>query len=171
MPFAIGWVGLRWSLLVLGLAVGLLAIPFLPRLRRLDSVLRPPPALDLLRAITIFNPLGTPVLETLARELTSVTVPAGEVVIHEGAHSDRFFVIESGHVEVTHAGEFLRREGRGEFFGEIGLLRDVPRTATITALEDTVLLGMDRVDFLRAVTGHQAARITAEDIVSRRLTV
>ena len=171
MPFAIGWVGLRWALAALGVGVALLVVPFLPRLRQLDATMKPPAGLDLLQRIAIFGPLSPPVLETLARQLDSVTVPAGEVVVHEGGESDRFFVIESGLVEVTQAGQVLRREGPGEFFGEIGLLRDVPRTATITAVEDTVLLAMDRDDFLRSVTGNQAARVAAEDVVSRRLTV
>lgn len=171
MPFAIDWIGLRWSLAILGIGVALLVVPFLPRLRHLDSTLTPPAGLDVLKRIAIFGPLSPPVLETLARRLTSVTVPAGDVVLREGGESDRFFVIESGLVEVTQAGEVLRREGPGEFFGEIGLLRDVPRTATITAVEDTVLLAMDRDDFLRSVTRNQAARVAAEDVVSRRLTV
>ena len=65
----------------------------------------------------------------------------------------------------------LRREGPGEFFGEIGLLRDVPRTATVTAVEDTVLRSLDRHSFLGAVSGHRDARHAAEDIASRRLAV
>ena len=69
---------------------------------------------------------------------------AGDVVIREGDDADGFFVIESGLVEVTQGDRVLRREGPGEFFGEIGLLRDVPRTATVTAVEDTVLRSLDR---------------------------
>jgi CRP-like cAMP-binding protein len=63
----------------------------------------------------------------------------------------------------------LRREGPGEYFGEIGLLRDVPRTATVTAVEDTVVRTLSREHFLRAVTGHRDSTLAAERVVSRRL--
>jgi CRP-like cAMP-binding protein len=91
-------------------------------------------------------------------------------VLSEGGESDRFFIIESGLVEVTQAGAVLRREGPGEFFGEIGLLRDVPRTATVTAVEDSVFLVLGREEFLDAVTGQNDAYRAADDIVSLRLS-
>ncbi len=68
-------------------------------------------------------------------------------------------------------GAALRQEGPGDFFGEIGLLRDVPRTATVTAVEDTVLLVLAREDFLSAVTGQGDAFRAADDVVSYRLSV
>ena len=63
----------------------------------------------------------------------------------------------------------LREEGPGDYFGEIGLLRDVPRTATITAVEPTLLLALEREEFLDAVTAQGEARRMAEDVVARRL--
>ena len=93
------------------------------------------------------------------------------MVVTEGEESDRFFIIDSGLVEVTHDGVVLRQEGPGEFFGEIGLLRDVPRTATVTAVEDTVLMVLARDDFLAAVTGTGDAFRAADDVVSFRLSV
>jgi CRP-like cAMP-binding protein len=117
----------------------------------------------------MFAPLTPVVLESLARSLITVPVAAGEVVLREGEDSDRFCVIDSGLVEVTQQGAVLRREGPGDFFGEIGLLRDVPRTATITAVEDTVLVALERDDFLAAVTGEREARSAADEIVNRRL--
>ncbi len=101
-----------------------------------------PPGLELLRQIAMFAPLTPGTVEGLARHLVPMSVSAGTVVLEEGGQSDRFFVIESGLVEVTQNGAVLRREGPGEFFGEIGLLRDVPRTATITAVEDTILMAL-----------------------------
>jgi MFS family permease len=171
MPALVHWWGLRAALAVVGLGVALLALVGLPRMRSLDQRLGRPEGLDLLEAIPMFAPLTPGVVESLARSLVRVSVPAGEVVVREGTDADRFYVIESGLVEVTQQGAVLRREGAGDFFGEIGLLRDVPRTATITAVEDTVLLALERADFLDAVTGQTESRMAADDIVTRRLTV
>ena len=133
--------------------------------------MKAPPGLDLLAAVSIFAPLSRATIEGMARALVSVPVAAGMPALSEGEDSDRFYVIESGLVEVTQNGVVLRREGPGEFFGEIGLLRDVPRTATVTAVEDTVLLALGRDDFLAAVTGQREAYLAADDIVTRRLSV
>src|SRR6478672_1404513 len=135
-------------------------------MRRLDARLTTPPELQLLTGISMFLPLSRATVEGLALSLVRVTVVAGEVVVAEGQDSDQFFVIESGLVEVTHDGAVLRQEGPGEFFGEIGLLRDVPRTATVTAVEDTVLMALGRDEFLAAVTGQSEAFRAADDIVS-----
>jgi len=171
MPFLIEWLGLRTSLAALGILVTVVALLGLPRMRGLDRRLRVPTGLPLLQAVPMFSPLAPSVVETLANRLVAVQVPAGAVVLREGEESDRFYVIETGLVEVTQAGAVLRREGPGDFFGEIGLLRDVPRTATITAVEDTTLQALERDDFLAAVTGQREARRVADEVVSRRLTV
>lgn len=80
---------------------------------------------------------------------------------------DRFYLIERGQVEVLEDGVFRRTEGRGESFGEIALLREVPRTATVRTTEATRLLVLERDHFLIAVTGHrrsqQLAHIVADD--------
>ncbi|QNN52673.1 MFS transporter [Nocardioides mesophilus] len=171
MPLLESWLGLRTALAVLGTAVTVVALTGLPRMRRLDDRLTRPVGIDLLQAIPMFAPLTPAVLETLARRLTPVVVPAGEVFIREGEPSDRFYVISSGSMQVTQDTAVLRTEGPGDFFGEIGLLRDVPRTATLTAVEETELLALERDDFLDAVTGQIDARSAAEDIVTRRLAV
>lgn len=171
MPFLLRWFDLRISLAVIGVSVTAVALACLPQMRRLDAMLAAPPGLELLRSIPMFAPLAPGTMDGLARRLHRLAVPAGEAVVREGDTSDRFYVIESGLVEVTRAGAVLRQEGTGDFFGEIGLLRDVPRTATVTALSDTVLLVLDRDDFLDAVTGHREANVAAEAIVARRLTV
>ncbi len=169
MPFLIEWLGLQWSLLVIAAPVGLVSVLGLGEMRRLDARLREPADLPLLRSVDIFTPLSPAVLDGLARGLTRVSVLAGEVVLSEGAESDGFYIVDSGQVEVTQGERVLRREGPGDYFGEIGLLRDVPRTATITAVEDTVLLRMAREDFLDAVTAQGDARQVAEWAVTRRL--
>jgi MFS family permease len=169
MPLLVHWVGLRGGLAAIGVAVALLAVLGLPRMRSLDGRLGRPAGLDLLEPIAMFRPLAPAVLETLAGRLVPVTAEAGDVLVREGEASDRFYMIVSGLVEVTQDARVLRREGPGEFFGEIGLLRDVPRTATITVVEDAELMALERDDFLAAVTGHGDARLAAEDIVTRRL--
>ena len=162
--------GLRATLAVLGVAVGAVAVAGFPRMRSMDHRLKAPAGLPLLQAIPMFAPLSPVTLDALARALNRVVFAAGDVVVREGDESDRFYVIESGTVRVTAAdGRLLRVEGPGEYFGEIGLLRDVPRTATITADDDLVLLALDRDEFLGAVTGQGEARRLAEEVVTRRL--
>jgi len=169
-PVLLNLWGLRITMAILGIAIGLVAVLGFPRMRAMDRRLEAPAGLPLLQAIPMFGPLSPVTLDALARALVRTEVAAGEVVVHEGDESDRFYVIESGLVQVTAVdGHVLREEGPGDYFGEIGLLRDVPRTATITALEPTVLLALEREEFLGAVTGQGEARGLAEDVVVRRL--
>ncbi len=171
MPFLIDGFGLGRGLGLLGVAVSVLVLPWVPRALRLDRTLAVPPGVPLLQAVAMFAPLTPATVEGLARKLTRFEVPAGSVIVREGQESDRFFVIESGQVAVSHGDVFIRHEGPGDFFGEIGLLRDVPRTATIVAETDTVLQVLERDDFLNAVTGQSEARVAAEAIVTRRIAV
>jgi MFS family permease len=169
-PVMLNLWGLRTTLAILGISIGVVALLGYAPMRRMDQRLEAPKGLPLLRAIPMFSPLNPVTLDALARALVRVEVAAGDVVVHEGDESDRFYVIESGLVQVTAAdGHVLREEGPADYFGEIGLLRDVPRTATITALEGTVLLALPREEFLDAVTGQGEARRMAEDVVVRRL--
>jgi predicted MFS family arabinose efflux permease len=168
-PFLISSFGLQWALAILALVVGIPALSFIPRCLRLDGTLRAPAGTALLRGIAIFSPLSPVKIESLAGSLTTETAAAGTAIVREGDVSDRFLVIVSGRVEVTQGGEHLRFEGPGEFFGEIGLLRDVARTATVTALEDTTLYSLARDDFLDAVNGVDESLAAADDVVMRRL--
>ena len=168
-PLLLDGFGIRWTMLVLALVVGLPALLSLPRCLRLDATLQPPEHLDLLRSISIFAPLAPGALEGLARGLGRRHVARGTQVIGTGEESDLFFIIEGGRVEVTQDGTVLREEGPGEFFGEIGLLRDAPRSATITAIEDTDLLTVTREDFLAAVRGAEESMAAANEVVLRRL--
>ncbi len=77
------------------------------------------------------------------------------MIIREGDPGETFYIVESGAVEVSRGGQPIRTLGAaGDGFGEIALLRDIPRTATVTAITDTVLLTLGRREFLAAVTGH-----------------
>ena len=168
-PFLLDHLGVRGVLGILAAVVGVPALAYIPRARRLDASLRPPPGTDLLTGIPMFSPLAPASLEFLARRLVPRSAPAGTAIVSEGEPSDRFYLIVSGRVEVTQGGRALRVEGPGEFFGEIGLLRDVPRTATVTAVEDTELVSLFREDFLSAVQGTDASMAAAYDIVTSRL--
>ncbi len=170
-PLLLHLLGFRGSLTLLGLLVTVVAVLSFARMRRLDARLTEPAEVGLLASLPLFAPLSRPTIEGLVRKLEAVTFLAGEVIVREGAVSDLFYVIVSGSVEVTQDGRVLRTESAGEFFGEIGLLRDVPRTATVTATSDTALLALERGDFLAAVSGQQDARTAAEEVVSRRLAV
>jgi len=122
----------------------------------------------LLRDNSIFAPLPIATVERLSHDLEAFEFDAGHEVIVQGDHGDRFFLIESGQVEVFENGDFRRNEGPGESFGEIALLHDVPRTATVRTTEPTRLLALEREQFLTAVTGHRRSSQLAGGIVDDR---
>jgi hypothetical protein len=170
-PFLLDWWGIRATVVALALVAGVPSLVLIGRCRHLDATLVPPEGLLLLRGIPMFTPLGPVGLERLAQRLEPVEVPAGRPIIIEGDDGDRFFVIASGAVDVSHGSEVIRREVAGDFFGEIALMRDVPRTATVTAVEETRLLALDREDFLDAIAGADESRVAANDIVARRIAI
>jgi len=122
----------------------------------------------LLRENSIFAPLPVATVERLSHDLDPVEVPAGEEVIVQGEIGDRFFLIEQGEVEVFENGVFRRNEGPGESFGEIALLRDVPRTATVRTTAQTRLLVLERDQFLLAVSGHRRSHQVAHTVIDDR---
>jgi CRP-like cAMP-binding protein len=122
-----------------------------------DTAILPVVELARLRALPIFAPLAAPALEGLARALGAVEVAAGAIVIREGEPGDLFYVIADGELDVSAKGEHLRTLRRGDAFGEIALLRDVPRTATVTARTDVRLDTLDKKTFVAAVTAERAA--------------
>jgi len=98
-----------------------------------------------------------------------VTVTPGEVLIREGDAGDRFYVIEDGEVAVSVNGRPVATLGPGKYFGEIALMHDTPRNATVTAVDSATLLALDRVEFLEALTQHPQSRRVAEATVRHRL--
>jgi CRP-like cAMP-binding protein len=122
-----------------------------------------------LRALPIFGPLGAPALEGLARALEPVEAPAGAAVITEGELGDRFYVVADGVLDVSVGGESVAVLERGDCFGEIALLRNVPRTATVTARSPVLLDALDKSAFLAAVTGHDPSARAADALVHERL--
>jgi MFS family permease len=170
-PPLINAVGVRWTLVIVGSLLPVLAVLSHASLTRLDAEPGDPRRLELLQAIPIFSPLSPPVLEQLAGRLTPVHAQTGEEIIRAGDHGDRFYVVGFGEVEVLVDGRPPRREGAGSYFGEIALLRDVPRTATVRAATDVELFALDRDEFLPAVTGHAGSTDAAEAVVVSRLGI
>lgn len=123
----------------------------------------------LLRSVPLFAPLPPPTLEALARALEPLAVAAGTDVIREGDSGDRYYVIADGEVSVTRGGTLVATRGRGEGVGEVALMYDVPRTATVTARTDCRLYALDAETFLVAVTGHVTSQRAAQDLVAARL--
>ena len=171
MPILIGTIGLRWGLVVVGAGVSGLVLLGMPGLRRIDLSTFAPPELELLRKVSLLSLLPEPTLEALARALTRVEVAAGEVFIREGDHGDIFYVVETGSVEVTKEGRHVAHLGPGDYVGEIALLRDVPRTATVTATSASVLQTLDREHFIPAVTGQGEFRDAADAAIATRLAM
>ena len=170
-PPLIHWLGVRWTLVIVGLLLPVLSLLSRASLVRLDVEPGDPHRLALLEAIPIFAPLSPPLLEQLAARLTHVHANAGDELIRAGDHGDRFYVVDKGEVEILVDGMPPRREGEGTYFGEIALLRDVPRTATVRAATDADLFALDRDDFLPAVTGHAASTQAADAVIGSRLGV
>ncbi len=168
-PLLLALVGLRWALVIIGVPVTLAVVVTLPRLRRLDRTIAPPPHLDLVQALALFQPLPPALQEDLARKLIPVKVTAGHQAIVEGEVGDRFYLIESGRLDAVRGEALLSEMGPGDCFGEIALLRDVPRTATVIAREDSMLQALERGDFLAALGGEPEAYSRADLLVSRRI--
>ena len=171
MPVLINTIGLRWGLVVIGSGVTVLVVVGLPGLRRIDLDIEPPSSLGLLRGVPLLALLPEPTLEALARAAVRIEAEPGEVVIREGEPGELFYVIESGQVEVTKEGRHVATLGPGDYVGEIALLRDVPRTATVTATTATVFQALDRATFVPAVTGQGEFQEAADAAMTTRLAM
>jgi MFS family permease len=169
MPLLIAGPGLRWGLVILSVPIAVIALLGMSRLRKLDHTVSEPEGVALLAGVPLFAPLARPLLESLAGKLTRIEVPAGTDVVRVGETGDLFYVIESGRLEATYDGRELSSMVPGECFGEIALLRDVPRTATVTAQEDSVLQALDREDFLAAMSGDTELLGRTESMAARRI--
>jgi hypothetical protein len=161
--------GGRGAFVCLAAVLPLAAALVLRSILAADAAVLPVVEMARLRALRIFAPLGGPTLEALARALEQVEAPAGATLIKEGDPGDRFYLVAEGAVEVSRRGERLGELGRGDCFGEIALLRDVPRTATVTALTAVRLDALDKEAFVCAVTGHDPSARMADELVRDRL--
>jgi MFS family permease len=167
-PLLIEGLGVRGALVATGALLPVLAAFWWRRLSTMDEA-GPERQLALLERVPLFRPLPLPTLEQLAGSLLPVHVAKGETVFREGEHGDRFYIVDSGEVVVSIDGKPVNRLGRGGYFGEIALLRDVPRTATVTAETDTELQALERDEFIAAVTGHAPSADVADAVIASRL--
>ena len=117
----------------------------------------------------LFAPLSAPVIESLAAALRPEAYPAGADIVRQGDSGDRYFLLASGAVRVEIDGRLVQTLGPGDGFGEIALLRDVPRTATVRAIDNVEVFSLAREPFLEALTGVPASRAAAEAVAEQRL--
>jgi CRP-like cAMP-binding protein len=130
----------------------------------------PGPETALLYHLPMFAPLPLAVTDLLAAEAEPRQFPAGAVVMREGEPGDRFYLITDGAAAVSVHGAPKPSLGRGDCFGEIALLRGIPRTATITAERSLHTLTLSRDEFLTAVTGNSTSMAAADALAARRLS-
>jgi CRP-like cAMP-binding protein len=123
----------------------------------------------LLRTVPMFAVLSQLVLERVAHVTTELRVSASTVLIRQGESAGGFYVVDEGTFAVTVDGRDVRVLGRGDCFGEIGLLHVRPRTATVVAESDGRLLVIEGPTFLAAVTGHTCAEKATEELVRHRM--
>ncbi|HEU4354833.1 MAG TPA: MFS transporter [Actinomycetota bacterium] len=169
---AVGWVGPRWTLLVSGALLPVAGFLVRRRMASLDVGVRVPShEMGVLRGTDLFAPLPPTALERLSRNLVPIHVSAGDVVIREGDRGDRFYVIERGRVLVSSRSTPVTELGPGSYFGEVALLYDQPRNATVTAETDLTLFVLERDEFLRTVTGHDAVGALARRTADARSNV
>jgi MFS family permease len=169
-PPLIDWIGVRGALIATGCLLPALGLLFWHRLGAIDAAFAlPARQLALLRQSSIFASLPQAQIERLARELVPVPAAPGETIVREGEPGDHFYVVDSGELDVTVAGRPVRKLGPGDHFGEIALLRDVPRTATVVADSDVRLYALERDEFIAAVTGHAPSVEAADAVISQRL--
>jgi MFS family permease len=169
-PLLLHLIGTRASLIVMGCLLPALAALLWRRLAVIDARASiPVERIELLRANPIFAALPEPTIEHIAVKLIPRSAAARDTVIREGDPGDLFYIVEDGRCEIWVGGEKVGEAWPGESFGEIALLRDVPRTATVTALEDTKLLALERDEFIGAVTGHAPSREAADAMIGSRL--
>ena len=169
-PVLLSALGTRGALVVAGLLLPVLVVPAWPVLMRIDrETIVPAGRLQRLRQVPFLSLLPEPTLEQLAKAVVEEPMRTGDEVVRQGDQGDRFYLIESGSVDVFVDGEHVTCLRPGEYFGEIALLRDMPRTATVRAREDGLLLTLSHEAFVPAVAGYTPSRASAEAVVGLRL--
>ncbi len=170
LPPLIDAVGTRGALAITGAFLPAITVALLPRILRIDRTSTVPKReISVLRKLSIFAPLSVAATEHLASSMEPVGVPAGTLIIQEGEAGNRFYIVAEGEFHVTRGGRSVATLGPESFFGEIALLRDTVRTATVTALTDAEVYAIDPPEFIAAVTGHSVSEEAVNRVMEDRL--
>jgi MFS family permease len=167
-PVVLSLTGVRPTFLVVGAILPVLVLVSHRQLSEIDSEVAPASQLALIERVGVFDPLSLVAKERIASHLVQVDVAAEDVVIRTGDVGDRFYIVGNGLLTID-AGSQSVPVGPGGFFGEIALLRDMPRTATVRATTDARLYALERDDFLAVMTGNSLARTEANAVATARL--
>jgi hypothetical protein len=168
-PAVVSLMGPQAALVVVGMILPVLALLAWSRLVAIDRAApRPTGELTMIDHVLMFAPLSLAAKEHLATALIPMSIPAGDVVIRANDPGDCFYIVKNGEFEIL-AGDAQVTALAGDHFGEIALLGDVPRTATVRAVVDSNLYALQRSDFLAAATGHSGVRAAGESIAAERL--
>ena len=169
-PLLIHLFGIEGALVAIGLMTPVIVALAWSRLVKVDEGLgAQADVIEHLRAVTMLRPLPISTIEHLARNVREESAEPGQVVIEQGQVGDRFYVIIDGEVEVKENGHLLRVLSAGDSFGEIAMLRDVPRTTTVQARTPLNLYALDRRHFVPTVSGYSESAAEAEVVVETRL--
>jgi MFS family permease len=171
-PLVIELVGVRLALIAVGLMAPLAVAASWPALRRLDAGMGVRDAdIEILRAVPMLRALPAATIEQLGAGLEHAEYLPREVVFEQGERGEQFYIVESGRAEVVLDGRVVRTLERGNCFGEIALLRNQPRTATVRASADAHMRVsvVQRNAYLTAVTGYPASLAAGREVVTARL--
>ena len=169
-PPAIDLLGVRGALAALGLVAPALAALAWRRLQAIDrSITHRDKEVEVLQRVGILRPLPMPAIDSLASHVGHAHFDAGHDIFLQGERGDRFYVIDDGEADVIRDGRLISTIGPGEAFGEIALLRETPRTATVRARTPLRLYTLDGRHFVLAMSGYASSGREADSLVLERL--
>jgi MFS family permease len=168
VPTLLDHLGVRVVLVIAGATLPLFALLAWRRLHAIDAAAPAAEPLELVRSVPFLASLPAPTLERLAGKLAPIRLGVGDEVFRQGEPGDSFYIVGDGRATLAVDGQPVSTLERGDFFGEIAILRETTRTATVSAATELELFALDRASFLSAVVG-PAERAGAEAVVEERL--